>query len=193
MPAVSDKLIYMGAGTFSLVAYLPGEMGKFVDSLRKRLNPDFADWLAHVTILPPRPLGATPEEALALIRQKCLFLDPFQASLGRVLSFWPVKGVVYLSFTAGFQGLVDLHDLLNWDGLAYAEPYSHVPHVTVAQELDEASVGTVLEEITREWARYGGEISLRIESLSLVRQEPDRRWVDLGPIQLGRLLEPSRR
>ena len=183
----------MGAGTFSLVAYLQGEMGKFVDSLRRRLNPGFAAWLPHVTILPPRPLGATPEEVLALIRQKCLFLDPFQASLGRVLSFWPVNGVVYLSFTAGFQGLVDLHDLLNRDGLAFAEPYPYVPHVTVAQELDEASLGTVLEEVTREWARYRGEISLRVESLSLVRQEPDRRWVDLGPIQLGRLLETSRR
>ena len=175
-----------------MVAYLPGELGRFVDDLRRRLNPRFAAWLAHVTILPPRPLSATAEAMLAQVREKCLGVGPFAASLGGVFTFWPANGVVYLSFAAGFSRLLELHEQLNCGCLERVETYPYVPHVTLAQELDEAETQTVLREAAQEWARYKGELSFRVESLSLVRQEPDKRWIDLAPIPLGSLLKPSR-
>ena len=181
----------MGEGNYSLVAYLPTRLGEFVDDLRKRLNPNFATWLAHVTILPPRPLLATPAETLALLREKCLVLDHFEAGVNGVSTFWPVNGVVYLSFSAGLQRLVEIHDTLNCGGLAHCEAYRYVPHVTVAQELDEAATQAVLEEVSREWSRYRGELTFRVEFLSLVRQDSDNRWIDLAPVSLGGRLAPS--
>ena len=182
---VSDKLLDMGEGTYSLVAYLPERLGEFVDDLRRRLNPNFAAWLAHVSILPPRPLQATPEETLALLREKCLWLDPFEAGVNGVSTFWPVNSVVYLSFSAGIQRLVELHDTLHCGGPAHSEAYPYVPHITVAQELDEAATQAVLEEVSREWSRYKGELTFRVESLSLVRQDSGNRWIDLAPVSLG--------
>ena len=178
---------------YAVVAYLPGKLGDFVDSLRKRLNPSFADWLAHVTVLPSRSLRASPEETLERIRERCALVEPFVATIQGVSTFWPVNGVVYLSFSLGFQHLVQLHDTLNVGGLAQEEAYSYLPHVTVAQELDEAGTQAVLADVSREWSRFSGDVSFRVESLRLVRQAPENRWVDLAPIPLGSFLAPSRK
>lgn len=177
----------------AVVAYLPGWLAEFVDHLRQRFNPACAAWLAHVSILPPRPVHTTPQEALAVIREKCLLLEPFAVSLDCVSTFWPVTGVVYLSFSAGSQRLIALHDALNHGCLEREEPYPFIPHVTVAQELDEAGAQAVLGEVSRAWSHYKGETSFRIELLSFVQQAPENRWVDLAPIPLGSLLAPSRR
>lgn len=181
----------MGEENISVVAYLPEKLGQYVDDLRRRLNPRFAAWLAHVTILPPRPLSATAEEMLAHLRKKCVLLDPFEATLDGVLTFWPVNGVVYLSVSKGFRSLVELHDQLNCGCLERVENFPYVPHVTLAQELDERETQAVLKEATQEWARYKGEKSFRVGSLSLVRLEADQRWNDMAPIPLGSLLKPS--
>ena len=162
----------MGEENISVVAYLPGELGRFVDDLRRRLNPRFAAWLAHVTLLPPRPLSATAEEMLAQAREQCLLAAPFDASLDGVLTFWPVNGVVYLSFAAGVGRFLELHEQLNRGCLERVETYPYVPHVTLAQELDEAGTQAVLREAAQEWARYKGESSFRVDALSLVRQSP---------------------
>jgi hypothetical protein len=196
----------MDAVTCSVVAYLPEPLEEFVDGLRRRLNPRFADWRAHVSILPPRLLFRAPELSQALLpslpsledlldplREHCLLLDPFEATLSEVQTFWPVNGVVYLSISRGADRLAELHSQLNSGGLARVEPYPFVPHVTIAQELDEAETHAALREASLEWARYAGTPSFRVESLSLVRQEPDQRWTDLAPIILGGVLKPSSR
>ena len=182
----------MGEENISVVAYLPGELGRFVDDLRSRLNPRFAAWLAHVTILPLRPLSAPAEAMLAQVRAKCLGVDPFEASRDSVLTFWPANGVLYLSFAAGLGRIRELHEQLNCGCLERVETYPYVPHVTLAQELDEAGTQAVLREAAQQWARYNGEMSFRVNSLALVRQEADKRWIDLAPIPLGSLLKPSR-
>ena len=182
----------MPEGNISVVAYLPGRLGQFVDDLRKRLNPRFAAWLAHVTILPPRPLCATLEDMVAQTRKQCLLADPFEARLDSVFTFWPANGVVCLSFSEGLRRFVELHERLHCGCLQGFEPYPYVPHVTLAQELDEAETQAVLEEAAREWACYKEAPSFRVESLFLVRRGADNRWIDLAPIPLGNLVKPSR-
>ena len=203
----------MDAVACSVVAYLPEPLEEFVDGLRRRLNPQFARWRAHVSILPPRLLFQAPElsqarpqepppslpslppmeDLLDPLREQCLLLDPFEATLSEVQTFWPANGVVYLSIAHGADRLTELHQRLNAGALARVEPYSYVPHVTIAQELDDAETHAALREASREWARYAGSRSFRGESLSLVRQEPDQRWTDLAPVLLGGALKPSRR
>ena len=189
----------MGGVNCSVVAYLPEPLGEFVDGLRRRLNPRFAHWRPHVSILPPRMLSQTPElsqapeDLLDPVREQCMVLDPFEATLSEVQTFWPVNGVVYLAIARGSDRLTEFHQRLNSGGLARVEPYPYVPHVTIAQELDEAETQAVLQEASREWSRYAGTPTFRVESLALVRQEPDQRWTDLAPLLLGGALKPSRR
>jgi len=176
----------------SLVAYLPGPLAEFVNGLRARLNPRFAHWLSHVTILPPRPLP-DPDAVVTEIQEKCQLVDPFEARLSELQTFWPVKGVVYLSVSLGSDRLVDLHQLLNQGPLGRVEPFPYVPHITLAQELDEAETRAALHEASQAWSRYTGPKTFRVESLSLVRQREDLSWVDLAPVSLGGALKPVRR
>ena len=183
----------MGGFPHAVVAYLPGELSGFIDALRRRLNPEFASWTAHVTILPPRLLHGSPEEALSIIRQKSSLVEPFEVGLESVSTFWPVTGVVYLSFGKGVERLVQLHDTLNCGSVAQQEIYAYVPHVTVSQGLDETRTQNMLAEISAEWRRFAGDLTFRIESLRLVEQTSANCWVDLAPIPLGTLLAPIRK
>jgi 2'-5' RNA ligase len=182
----------MGEVNCSVVAYLPGALGEFVDSLRTRLNPRFAHWRAHVTILPPRLLPPDSQGFLAEMQAKCQLIEPFEARLSEVATFWPVKGVVYLAVSIGSEQLSALHDLLNRGLAARAEPYAFVPHVTLAQELDEAEVRSALGVASEERARYADTASFQVEALSLVRQLEDKSWLDLASVALGTALKPAR-
>lgn len=175
----------MGQDTYAVVTYLPSELRQFVDSLRKRLNPKFADWLPHVTILPPRSLSDGAISKMELLQQFSPLLEPIEAKIEGVSTFWPANGVVYLSLSEGFRQLIQLHDVLNVSGLAYNEAYPYVPHITVAQELDEAGVRTVLAEVSAAWKEYPGPAKFRIEWLSLVQQVNAKEWLDLTPVPLG--------
>lgn len=178
---------------FSLVAYLPGKLGEFVDELRRRLNPAFATSVAHVTILPPRPLRSTVGEILTEIRQRCAQWEPFEAAIEGVATFWPANGVVYLAVSAGSEHLVRLHETLNSKAAGQVEVYTYVPHVTIAQELDEAATQAVLAESSRAWSQFEGGSSFWIESLFFVQLGPENRWIDLAPVQLGSLSVPFHR
>jgi len=142
----------------SVVVYLPEPLREFLDGLRRRLNPRFANWRAHVSILPPRLLSRPPEEMLEQLRERCLVLDPFETTLAEVQTFWPVNGVVYLSISRGADRLTEFHERLNSGGLERVEPYPYVPHVTIAQELDEAAP-RVLEGGVRDRVRSGARAS----------------------------------
>ena len=182
----------MAENDYALVAYLPGPLGDFVEGLRHHFDPSLGDWLAHVTILPPRPLATPLEKSLETIRKRCAMVEPFEAVIEGVSTFWPVSGVVYLSLSRGFERLVQLHDTLNCDGLAHQEVHLYVPHVTIAQDLDEARTQAVLADVAGEWSQYDKDPSFRIASLSLVQHTPENRWVDLAPVSLGGLLTASR-
>ncbi len=82
----------MGEPNYSVVTYLSGELGDFVNDLRQRLDPGFAGCLVHVTILPPRPLQAAPKQTVEMIRKRCALLEPFVIAIDGVASFWPVNG-----------------------------------------------------------------------------------------------------
>jgi len=180
------KLIY------ALIAYLPGRLGRFVDEQRERLNPEYASALAHITVLTPRPLPGPPEAMLELLRKHCSQMEPFDVSIACVATFWPSNGVVYLSFSQGADRLVALHTLLNAGELATAEPYPFVPHLTIAQDLDEAGAHAALAAVSREWSEYEGETTFRIETLCLVQQAEGHRWVNLAPIPFSSFYYASR-
>jgi 2'-5' RNA ligase len=178
---------------YAVVNYLPGELGEFVDRLRRRFDPALAAWLPHVTLLPPRPLSDILDGPLETIRRQCALIEPFEATVHGVCTFWPVSGVVYLSFSAGRERLIELHDALNHAELERQEVHPYVPHVTIAQDLDEQRTAGVLADVERECAAHKAGWTFRVESLFLVRKTPENRWLNLAPIPLGGLIAHSSR
>lgn len=171
--------------TYAVVSYLPGELREFVDGLRRRFDPALAAWQAHVTILPPRAIEDAMHRPLDTLRNYCAQVQPFELTLRGVATFLPVNGVVYLAIGAGTERLVELHDGLNCDGLRSQEPYPYVPHVTIAQELDQETTENVRAEIQREWSRCPSGGLFRIESLVLVKKTQENHWENLATIALG--------
>ena len=104
-------------------------------------------------------------------------------------TFWPVNGVVYLSVGRGQAELESLHALLNDNGLHAEEPYQYVPHVTIAQSLDERATRTALEQVLEAWNQLAKPVRFPVDSLVLVGQVSDPacgdKWVDIAPIPLG--------
>lgn len=178
--------------SYAVIAYLPGRLGQFVDEQRDRLNPEYASALAHLTVLPPRPLIFPPDELVESLRQRCAHREPFDVEIEGVNTFWPANGVVYLSISKGFEDILALHRELNVADLRHSEPYPFVPHITIAQDLEDEATEAALAAVSSAWANYDGEKSFRLETLCLVQQAEGHRWLNLAPIPLSSFFYAAR-
>ena len=176
----------MGAPLYALVAYVHNSVGPFIEHLRRDLHPDHP-WLpAHVTILPPRPLRDTAEQAQQLIREACLTVEPFEVGLGDVETFAPTTPTIFIRVAHAAYRLRELHDKLNIGPLEFEEPWPYMPHLTVAKLPEPATICNAAEVSRRRWAHYTGSRHIRIEELTFVREGVrEHSWIDLVPIPLG--------
>ena len=79
---------------FALVTYIPNPLGEFLDDLRKELVPGCKPH-AHVTILPPRPIGSDAASAAQTLSPLVSEFSPFEIDAARIEVF-PVTDVVYV-------------------------------------------------------------------------------------------------
>jgi len=167
---------------FALVTYLPDPLGKFLDDLRRELVPGCVPH-AHVTILPPRPLSASPQTAIETVRSRVSDFAPFHIELGQVEVF-PGTDVVYLSIGDGHKDLLQMHRTLNAGPLHYEEPYRYHPHITLAQELTRQQSLDLESRARRRWSEFPHRRSFKAESLVFVRNSAGSVWIDLAQFHL---------
>src|SRR5271154_1622261 len=96
---------------FALVTYIPDPLGRFLDDLRRELVPGIVTH-AHVTILPPRPISATPQAAIEAVRSRIHDFAPFDIEAAQVEVFSETD-VVYLSLGQGRRELLRMHQAMN--------------------------------------------------------------------------------
>jgi len=176
----------MSAPLYALVAYVRSPVGQFVEQLRRDLHPEDPCLPAHVTVLPPRPLQDSPEQAQQLIQQVCRNVEPFQVGMGDVETFAPITPTVFIRVAHAAYRLRELHDLLNVGALEFDEPWPYMPHLTIVK-LPEAAAACRAAELSREhWAQFHGSRQILIDELTFVREgNGEYSWVDLAPIPLG--------
>lgn len=175
----------MPSGPYAIVSYLPGELGAFVDALRRELNPQFAGKAAHVTLLPLRALEGPESRALEEARLRCTEFESFEAEVAAVADFFPVSNVLYLAVGAGGTELRRLHQALNAGCLWQQEQHPYVPHITIVQDLDQARTRELRQVVAQRLASYPGPRRFRVETLMFVRQTEDGHWLDLASLALG--------
>jgi 2'-5' RNA ligase len=173
-----------GGIQYALVAYVRSELGEFIDGLRRELHPPHAHLPTHITVLPPRPLAGTEEEAIAMLREAGSRVAPFQVELGEVESFLPTTPTVFIRVSRAGYKMRELHDLMNRPPLKFHEPLPYMPHVTVAKLDDNPHAAEVLRVSEERWERYRGEHAIRIERLEFVRGN-GHNWTDLAEIRLS--------
>ena len=170
-----------GEGTkinsFALVSYLPDPLAQFLDRLRNDLVEECFS-KAHVTVLPPRPMKGSPEQAWVQVQEKVQDFQPFVVELGKVEIF-AVTNVIYLSVNSGHAELKRLHQVLNADVLKFEEPFEYHPHVTLAQDLDIAQVPAAAELAARRWQEFPHSRSVVVNRLTFVQNTLENRWSDL--------------
>jgi 2'-5' RNA ligase len=172
-----------GPVQYALVAYIKSELGEFVEDLRRELHPVHAHLPTHLTVLPPRPLQGSEDDAVAMLRERSAPVAPFQVELGEVESFLPITPTVFIRVSHAGYRMRELHDLLNRDPLAYAEPLPYMPHVTVAKLDSNEHAAEVLATSKTRWEHFPGSHRITVERLTFVRGR-GHTWTDLADIPL---------
>ena len=168
--------------SFALVSYLPNPLAAFLNDLRHELDPH-CQAQAHVTILPPRPLACPADQAWNQLRERLQDFEPLQIELGDVQSF-PESQVIYLSVKSGHAALEHMHSVLNVGLVAFDEPYTYHPHITLAQDLNPTEFSRIREWTAQRWAQFAQARTFQMAGLTLVQNSLENHWSDLAEMDL---------
>ncbi|MBL8176689.1 MAG: 2'-5' RNA ligase family protein [Bryobacterales bacterium] len=166
------------------MAYIPDPLGVFLDDLRRELVPG-CNPHAHVTLLPPRPIQGTAEEAVRHIRDTIAGLPAFDLHAAQINVF-PVTNVIFIELGMGRSQMVDLHGILNNGAVAYNEPFEYHPHITLAQEIPADRVESILAGARRKWDEFRNTRIFPVQELTFVQNTKDNCWLDLATVHLER-------
>ena len=171
---------------FALVSYLPDQLGRFLDELRRDVEPNTLAPRAHITLLPPRSLTdiASAQAAERYLEMMLAEVSAVEIFLGPVEVF-PVTNVVYVAVDGGFLQMRKLHERLNSGPVGFAEPFHYHPHITLAQGLTAAQAHRVKEEAVSRWSQFPGSRRFSTDSFSFVQANCAGRWVDLAEYSLA--------
>jgi 2'-5' RNA ligase len=169
---------------YAAVAYVRNPVGIFVEELRRELHPSHTHADAHITILPPRPLMGTEEEAVELLQEVCAAAQSFEITMGDVESFIPATPTVFIRVAYGAYRMRELHDQFNVNGLEFCEPWPYMPHLTVVKADTQHEAEQVLDIARRRWEKFKDGRKIRIDSITFVKGNGDR-WLDVAPLPLG--------
>ena len=175
---LSDRI-----NSFSLVSYIPEELGDFITGLRQVLVPG-CEAQSHVTVLPPRPLSVEQTDAEDALRRWLEPFPPFRIEIGDV-SVFEETSVVFAEIGTGRDELAELHTALNAGPLWFDEPYSYHPHITLAQGFSPEKLRELYSIAATHWQQFSLNRSFVVDSLTFVQNTVANRWIDLAECELG--------
>lgn len=176
-PPTSERI-----NSYSLVSYVPGRLGEFMTRLREELVAGCVAQ-SHVTVLPPRPLLIDPQLAGEEIRERVIGFPPVFIDIPRIRVFEQTS-VIYADIGEGRAELYQMHKALNVPPLAFDEPFSYHPHITLAQGIAPELLPELYETAFRRWQEFTFERSFVVDTLTFVQNTVENRWVDLVDCEL---------
>ena len=168
---------------YSLIGFLPGALGEYLDSVRQQLVPG-CPFRSHVTILPPRLLAGAPGDLAADLAGRLQGVEALDIGVGEVGVF-PATNVIYLEIGSGREALHRTHDQLCRGLFSSAEPYPFEPHITLAQEFPAARLDELLVRATALWKEWKHERGFLLERLSFVRGVDLTSWESVSELELN--------
>lgn len=167
---------------FALVTYLPDELGRYLDQLRRDLVTQ-CKARSHLSLLPPRPISASSAAAEKQILNVSRITQPFVVKIGDVAIF-PQTAVIYLELLSGQRQIADLHDQLSTGAFQFNEPYPFHPHITLAQNFDIETVKERYEQAVAAWEAYTGPREFLLDNVVFVQNSVTNCWADLRQFSL---------
>jgi 2'-5' RNA ligase len=138
---------------------------------------------SHVSVLPPRPLAASVDQAEEFFRYVMSPFGSFTLGMQDIDTFDETV-VVFLSIGRGDREVRRIHAELNRGPLYFTEPYPFHPHVTLAQGIQREQLGDMREAASRRWdeSRLGN--TAVIERATFVQNTVSNCWLDLADCDL---------
>ena len=170
--------------SYAVVAYVRNRLGKFVEQLRSELYPEHAHLPAHVTILPPRKLCGTEQQAIESLKLGAKSFRPFDIELDGIETFAPTTPTVFIRVARAAHLFREMHDQFNIGPFNCEEIWQYIPHLTIVKMPTLAESQTALVTARDRWSRYVGERTCHIEELTFVREGESNHWIDLATVKL---------
>jgi 2'-5' RNA ligase len=169
----------------AVVAYVRNDLGRFVEDLRREVHPEHVHLGSHLSILPPRRLEGSEDDARRLLRKLCRNFDPFEVTLSEVANFLPTTPTVFLRISYGAYRMRELHDLLHQGALGGTEQWPYIPHLTLAKVDDLKRAEEIYETARQHWKCYRGSRQVLVDEITFVRNSGEDGWRDVTPVPLG--------
>ena len=154
--------------------------------LLQRWRTDFGDPLgavvpAHVTIVPPTAVEAEAlDDVHEHLRASAAAVEPFAIRLSGTGTFRPVSPVVFVQVAAGGRECAALEQRVRSGVLGSQRRFPYHPHVTVAQEVDDAALDRARSTLA------GYEVAFPVASVELYLHGSDGVWRPCAEFPLGR-------
>lgn len=128
------------------------------NSFRKRYDPHYALIPPHITL--KEAFQADEElikELIVELRAIAKEIDPFTITINKFSTFAPVTNTIYFKVEPIPQ-LEQLYEKMHADKFPQNAKYSFVPHITIAQKIDEAEYSDVLGSVQMQGVKFEDEI-----------------------------------
>ncbi|MCC6264173.1 MAG: 2'-5' RNA ligase family protein [Bryobacterales bacterium] len=168
--------------SYALVTYIPEPLGRFLDNLSCSLVPGCRSH-SHVTLLPPRHLNGTVEEAIETLSVQTRTIAPFELQITDIEIF-NATSVIFANIGLGRDRLLELHKQLNIGALRYEERFPFHPHVTLAIDTEHEDISELADEARRRWSEYGRSRRFLVENFNFVHNVAVNDWEELAVYDL---------
>jgi 2'-5' RNA ligase len=168
---------------FAVVGYVPQPLAGFIDRLRRDLEPD-SPARAHVTLLPPRSLTCSSEDAWRQLRDNLKDQPAIRVELQQVKIFQPTE-VIYLSIGSGFEELERVHRKLDYGLCRFDEVWCYCPHITLARPSESNGLPAKFELASRRWSEFRHPRDFLLEEVTFVQNTWGDHWIDLEHYRLA--------
>jgi 2'-5' RNA ligase len=155
---------------FTLVSYTPEPLRSWLLDLRQDLGVHVSSE-PHITILPPRPLSTTVEQARDRITAVLSRWRGFDVQLYAVRAF-PETRVLYMDVSDGADAMRELHAQLNCAEFAHAELYPFHPHVTIGGPIEPENLDRMARKASEAFERTICPCRFQINDVALVSIQP---------------------
>jgi 2'-5' RNA ligase len=148
---------------------------------RREVGDPAADLVfPHVTLLPPTPVAATAlDDVEKHLAEAAATHRPFVMHLSGTGTFRPTSPVVFVQVATGVSNCEVLEREIRSGPLSRDLEFPYHPHVTVAQDLDDARLDDAYEGLAGFVARF------TVERFVLFSRDPDGRWIWRREFPLG--------
>ncbi|MGH9137893.1 MAG: GNAT family N-acetyltransferase [Acidimicrobiales bacterium] len=151
---------------------VPQPLATEIDGLRRALGAAERALVApHLTLVSPTNVRDDDvPRVLATVRSEASKASPLQLHVGPVASFAPVTPTVHLLVSGDVEPLASLRAAVRVGPLDRPQPYTWVPHVTLAQEVPPERIEPAVAAL----ADYRADCT--INRVHVLRQDPDKVW-----------------